>query len=396
MDRVIAPARWEAFPGLAELVEALDADATRVVGGAVRDTLIGKPVYDVDLATRHAPEESMRRIKAAGLKAVPTGLKHGTVTAVLASGQPIEVTTLRRDVETDGRHAVVAFTDDWREDAARRDFTMNALYADVRTGAVHDHFDGLGDLAAGRVRFIGDPYQRIAEDHLRILRYFRFHARFGDAIDAAGLKACADRANDLMALSRERIAAELLRLLVAPAAVRVTALMVENGILRPVLPEIDAAGVARLAALAEREAAAGVEAEAVRRLAALLPAEVAEGIGGRLKLSNADRKRLVAATAGPGSEGPRALAYRCGPAIARDRLLLAGEDPAPIIGWAPPRLPISGGALVERGLVNGPGVAAALRALETRWIAEGFPDAARVAVLADEVVDQALRSTSNA
>jgi poly(A) polymerase len=299
----------------------------------------------------------MRRIKAAGLKAVPTGLKHGTVTAVLASGQPIEVTTLRRDVETDGRHAVVAFTDDWREDAARRDFTMNALYADVRTGAVHDHFDGLGDLAAGRVRFIGDPYQRIAEDHLRILRYFRFHARFGDAIDAAGLKACADRANDLMALSRERVAAELLRLLVAPAAVRVTALMVENGILRPVLPEIDAAGVARLAALAEREAAAGVEAEAVRRLAALLPADVAEGIGG---------------------------------------LLLAGEDPAPIIGWTPPRLPISGGALVERGLVNGPGVAAALRALETRWIAEGFPDAARVAVLADEVVDQALRSTSNA
>ena len=396
MDRVIPPARWDEFPGLVALVEMLGAEETRVVGGAVRDTLLGKPVVDVDLATRHAPEESMRRIKAAGLKAVPTGLKHGTVTAVLVSGQPIEVTTLRRDVETDGRHAVVAFTDDWREDAARRDFTMNALYADLRSGEVHDHFGGLSDLAAGRVRFIGDPYQRIAEDHLRILRYFRFHARFGDTIDAEGLEACAARANDLMALSRERIAAELLRLLVAPAAVPVTALMVEHGILRPVLPEIDGAGVARLAALAEREATAGVAPDAIRRLAALLPIEAAEPVGGRLKLSNADRKRLIAATAGPGDEGPHALAYRQGPAIALDRLLLAGADPAPVIGWAPPRLPIGGGALVARGITNGPGVATALRAVEAQWIAEGFPSAARVKAIADAVVDQALRPTSKA
>ena len=189
MDRLIPPARWDEFEGLAELVAALGDGTSRVVGGAVRDTLLGREVTDVDLATRLQPEETVARVKAAGLKAVPTGIKHGTITAVLASGRPIEVTTLRRDVETDGRHAVVAFTDDWREDAARRDFTINALYADVSTGELFDYHGGLDDLAAGRVRFIGDPYQRIAEDHLRILRYFRFHARFGDALDEAGLDA---------------------------------------------------------------------------------------------------------------------------------------------------------------------------------------------------------------
>jgi poly(A) polymerase len=395
MDRMILPARWDEFPGLAALIAALGVEDTRIVGGAVRDTLLGKRVADVDLATRLPPEESMARIRAAGLKAVPTGLRHGTITAVLKSGQPIEVTTLRRDVSTDGRHAEVEFTDDWRADAARRDFTMNALYADLADGAVHDHFGGIADLAAGRVRFIGDPYQRIAEDHLRILRYFRFHARFGDAIDAEGLAACAARANDLMALSRERIASEMLRLLVAPAAVPVTALMVEHGILRPVLPEIDAAGVARLAVLADREAAAGVAPDAIRRLAALLPADVAEAVGGRLKLSNADRRRLIAATAGPGEEGPRALVYRTDPQIGLDRLLLAGADVSPVLGWTAPRLPISGGALVSRGITNGPGVARALREVETRWIAEGFPPADRVDAIADEVVAQALRFTSS-
>lgn len=395
MDRVIPPARWDRFPGLAALVEALGPDDTRVVGGAVRDTMLDRAVYDVDLATRHAPAEASRRIESAGLKAVPTGIKHGTVTAVLASGQPIEVTTLRRDMETDGRHAVVAFTDDWREDAARRDFTINALYADVTTGEVHDYFGGLADLAAGRVRFIGDPYQRIAEDHLRILRYFRFHARFGETLDAAGLAACAARANDLMALSRERIASELLRLLVAPAAVPVLRLMVDHGILRPVLPEIDPAGVDRLAALWTRETEAAIAPDAIRRLAAILPAHRAEEVGARLRLSNADRKRLVAATTGAGDEGPRALAYRVGSASALDRLLIAGEDAGAVLDWTPPLLPIGGGALVARGLASGPAVATALREVETRWIAEGFPEAARVEAIADAVV-QALRSSSSA
>lgn len=382
---VLPDAPWRHRPGLDRLVAALGPGNARWVGGAVRDTLLGNPVSDLDLATLLSPEEVIRRCDAAGIKTVPTGIAHGTVTAV-TKGTVVEVTTLRRDVSTDGRHAVIEATSDWREDAARRDFTMNALYADPVTGEVFDWFGGLDDLAARRVRFIGDPYQRIAEDHLRILRFFRFHARFGDTIDAEGLAACVARANDLMALSRERIAAELLKLLVAAAAVSVVALMEETGLFRPVLPEVTAAGVARLAALAEREAAAGAAPDAIRRLAALVPPDAAEDVGARLKLSNADRKRLAAATAGAGDEGPRALAYRVGPAIALDRLLLAGADPSPIVDWTAPSLPLGGGALVARGLAKGPDVARALRAVETRWIAEGFPDVGRVGQLADEEV----------
>ncbi len=272
MGVILPDAAWRHWAGLDALTGALGAaegDA-RFVGGAVRDTLLDIPVADVDIATRHTPEAVVARLKAAGIRTVPTGIAHGTVTAIL-DGRPIEVTTLRRDVSTDGRHAVVAFTDDWKQDAARRDFTMNALYADPATGTVHDWFDGLADLAAGRVRFIGDPLQRIAEDHLRILRFFRFHARFGAVPDAAGLAACTARANDLMALSRERIAAELLKLLVARDAVTVVRLMVDHGILRAVLPEIDAAGADRLALLASREGAAAIAPDPVRRLAALLP-----------------------------------------------------------------------------------------------------------------------------
>lgn len=396
MDAVTLPdAAWRARPGLDRLAEALgvSAGAARYVGGAVRDTLLGLDVADIDIATIHAPEEVVTRLERAGIKAIPTGIAHGTVTAV-SSGTVVEVTTLRHDVSTDGRHAVVEFTDDWQADAARRDFTINALYADPLTGTIFDYFGGLDDLAARRVRFIGDPYQRIAEDHLRILRFFRFHARFGDAIDANGLQACIDRANDLMALSRERIAAELLKLLVAPAAVPVLTLMLDHGILKPVLPEI--ADARALAALAAREAAAGVPPDAIRRLATLVPPDAADTVGARLRLSNADRKRLIAATAGVGDEGPKALAYRVGVSAAIDRLLISGTPIDAIRDWTPPRLPVGGGDLVARGLAKGPAVARALRAVETRWIAEGFPDAARVAALADAAVAQELRSTSNA
>ncbi|MEH3122279.1 MAG: CCA tRNA nucleotidyltransferase [Sphingomonas phyllosphaerae] len=390
-------AAWRTRAGLDRLIDALDGanGMARWVGGAVRDTLLGLPVADIDLATQFAPEEVVRRLEAAGIKAVPTGIAHGTVTAV-SDGTVVEVTTLRRDVATDGRHAVVAFSDDWREDAARRDFTMNALYADPLTGEIFDWFGGLDDLAARRVRFIGDPYRRIAEDHLRILRFFRFHARFGDAIDAEGLEACIARANDLMALSRERIAAELLKLLVAPGAVGVVTLMEARGIFRPVLPEIDGEGVARLADLAAREAAAEVAPDAIRRLAALVAPSAAEAVGARLKLSNNDRKRLIQASAGPGDEGPLALGYRAGIEGAIDRLLLAGADPRALVGWERPALPIGGGALVARGLAKGPDVARTLRAVEDRWIAEGFPPAERVGTIADEEVAQALRSHKNA
>ncbi len=388
---ILPDAPWRNRAALGQLATVLGGGAgeARFVGGAVRDTLLGIDVADIDIATSHAPTEVIARLQDARIKAIPTGLAHGTITAIV-EGAPVEVTTLRRDVSTDGRHAIIAYTDDWREDAARRDFTMNALYADPTTGEVFDYFDGLADLAARRVRFIGDPLQRIAEDHLRILRFFRFHARFGDTIDEAGLDACTARANDLMALSRERIASEVLKLLVAARAVPVVKLMVDRGIFRAVLPEIDAAGAARLAALADRERQEGIAPDAIRRLAAVIPSADAEAVGARLKLSNADRKRLMAATAGPGDEGPRALAYRAGPVVAIDRLLLAGEDLADIRGWTPPALPINGGALVARGLRKGPDVAAMLREIETRWIAEGFPNAERLSTIADAMVAEAL------
>ncbi|WCP70666.1 MULTISPECIES: CCA tRNA nucleotidyltransferase [Sphingomonas] len=370
--------------------------AARYVGGAVRDTLLGLAVADIDVATIHPPQEVVRRLQAAGIKAVPTGIVHGTITAV-ADGTVVEVTTLRRDVSTDGRHAEVAFTDDWQADAARRDFTMNALYADMGDHRLHDYFGGIADLRAGRVRFIGDPLRRIAEDHLRILRFFRFLARFGDTPDAEGLAACVARANDLMALSRERIADELLKLLVARDAVGVLWLMVDNAIWQPVLPELDGAAVDRLAALVAAEAAAGLAPDPIRRLAALLDTGNAEGVTARLKLSNAQRKR-VAVALGDAADHPLALGYRLGVESAVDRLLLTGDPAAAekVAGWTRPSLPLTGGALVERGLARGPDVARALRQVEDRWIAEGFPDAERTAAIADAVVDQALRASSNA
>jgi poly(A) polymerase len=393
-------APWRHRAGLDRLIEALgSSDAmVRFVGGAVRDTMLDLPVKDVDCATRFLPEESSKRIKRAGFKVIPTGIAHGTVTALLPSG-PVEVTTLRRDVATDGRHATVAFTDEWREDAARRDFTINALSADPLTGEIHDYFGGLADLEQGLVRFIGDPLQRIAEDHLRILRMFRFHERFGSgAPDPASLAACIARANDLMALSRERIADELLKLLGGYRPGPTVRLMVEGGIFRPVIPEIDGAGVDRLDRLLAREEIAGVAPDGLRRLGALLPAvpAVAVSIAQRLKLSKAATRRLEQA-AGGAQATPRALAYRFGVEVATD-LLLRGDrdaaelDLAQLDGWERPRLPLGGGELIARGLRPGPVVAATLQAIERRWIAEDFPGAARVDAITADAIDQALRA----
>jgi poly(A) polymerase len=392
-------APWRTRAGMDRLLRALAADAgeTRFVGGCVRDTLLGLEVSDVDLATRLTPEEVMARLDRARIKAVPTGIAHGTITAVMG-GAPVEVTTLRRDVATDGRRATVAFTDDWREDAARRDFTINALSADPARGGIFDYFGGQDDLASRTVRFIGEPLQRIAEDHLRILRFFRFHARFGTgAPEPAGLEACAARANDLMALSRERIADELLKLLGLPDPAPTAALMVERNILRPVLPEVESAG--RLAALVAAEREAGIAPEAVRRLAALLPADPdqAADIAARLRLSKRLGKRLVSAARsdlGP----PEALAYRIGAAEAIDRFLLHADPPpldlAALAQWKRPRLPVGGGDLVAMGLEAGPAVAATLQAIERDWIAGGFSgDAEEVRALARRHVDQALRAS---
>ncbi len=402
MEQLILPdAAWQQRPGLSELCAVLGAGRgeTRFVGGAVRDTVLGIEVSDVDLATRHTPEDVLDRLRAARIKAVPTGIAHGTITAVLADGKPVEITTLRSDVATDGRHATVAFTDDWREDAARRDFTINALYADPITCEIFDYFGGRADLAAGRVRFIGDPFQRIAEDHLRILRFFRFHARFGDVPDTAGLEACAARANDLMALSRERIAAELLKLLVAPGAVATLTLMVERGILLPVLPEIVPEGVDAFTRVAAGETAAGLEPDPIRRLAAILPrdASIGEDVAARLKLSTLQRKRIVS-TLLPDVPAPEELAYRLGTERALDRWLIANPEDAEtarfIRDWAAPAFPLTGGAIVARGVDKGPDVARLLKLVEDRWIAEGFPDAARTSAIADEAVAQFTRSAN--
>jgi len=372
------------------------AGETRFVGGCVRDTLLGIEVRDVDLATRLTPETVMTRLEKARIKAVPTGIAHGTITAV-SDGAPVEVTTLRRDVSTDGRRATIAFTEDWREDAARRDFTINALSADPVSSHVFDYFGGLADLEARRVRFIGEPLQRIAEDHLRILRFFRFHARFGSgAPDPAALDACAARANDLMALSRERIADELLKLLGLADPAPTVALMIERGIFRPVLPEIGSAE--RLADLVAAERAAGVAGEAVRRLASLLPPdpEIANAVATRLRLSKRLARRLVSA-AEHALDAPEALAYRIGTAEAIDRFLLNGPplpDLKALEGWKKPRLAVGGGDLIGMGLEAGPVVAATLQAIERDWAAAGFPaDAQEVRALARRHVDQALRSS---
>lgn len=365
---------------------------TRYVGGAVRDDLLDLPVSDVDLATRLKPDEVVRRLEQAGLKAVPTGIEHGTITAV-SGGHPYEVTTLREDIETFGRRARVAYTDDWNADAARRDFTINALMADPDSGEIFDYFGGLADLEQRRVRFIGDPLQRIAEDHLRILRFFRFHARFGTGEpDAAALQACAERANDLMALSRERIADELLKLLSVENPVPTVRLMLDKDILKPVLPEIESRAALTLERLVVAEHEARVEPEPLRRLSALLPREpeIAERVAARLKLSNKARKRLACGAVQQMAPNPRALAYRVGADCATDRLLLAGRpaDAASIAGWTPPRLPTGGGQLIARGVPQGPEVARTLKQIEDRWVEEGFPSGDALDRIIAEIVKE--------
>jgi poly(A) polymerase len=381
MLRELSDADWTRRAGLAALTAALGPQNIRWVGGAVRDGLLGVAVADVDCATRLLPADVIAACGRAGIRTVPTGIDHGTVTAILRDG-PVEVTTLRRDVATDGRRATIAFAQDWAEDAARRDFTINALYAHPETLEIADFFGGLDDLAAGRVRFIGDARQRIAEDHLRILRYYRFQTRFGAALDAEAEDACAELAHTLKGLSRERIAAELLALLALPDPHPTIERMQARGVLPVILLEAGPAQIAGLARLIAAEAAQGIAPDPVRRLAALLPPfpAIAETVAARLRLSKAQRGRLVAAAERKADDGanPRALAYRLTPPVAIDRLLLTGGDARVIAGWQVPVFPLKGGAIVARGVTAGPQVARLLRQIEARWVAEGFPDAARV------------------
>ena len=377
---------------LAELLGASDGD-TRLVGGAVRDGLLGAKVADIDLATRLLPEDVTKRLQTAKIKVIPTGIAHGTVTAVL-NGQPVEITTLRRDVSTDGRRATIAYTDDWQEDAARRDFTINALSADMITGEVNDYFTGLEDLKTRTVRFIGDSDARIKEDHLRILRFFRFHARFGGKVlHTESFEACVVHANSLMALSRERIADEVFKLLGLPDPLLTVWIMLDYGIFEPVLPEIDRTAHVALARLIERENEQGVPADAVRRLAALLPPDpaLAYDVANRLRCSNQRRKRLELAAGRVPEDAarPQALAYWYGKEAAIDRLLLGDGDSSVLTNWTKPPFALSGKDVIARGIMPGPTVAAVLKAVEARWVEADFPEMAQLQLILTQEINLA-------
>ncbi len=382
----LPPADWLKRRDLARLIEALGPGQARYVGGAVRDTLLGLEVKDVDLATPLEPQEVMRRLKEHEIPVVPTGIEHGTVTAAFKGG-PVEITTLRHDVSTDGRRATVAFASEWQDDAARRDFTINALYADPESLEVFDYFGGLDDLAARRLRFIGNARQRIREDHLRILRYFRFQARFGSQpADLEAEESCSELAATLKGLSRERIGMEMMNLLGLANPAPTVARMEQLGVLPVVLPEADVAALERLV---QHEQAEHAASDPIRRLAALLPPDpaLAEQVASRFRLSGALKKRLALAAgrnADAGAESSaRALAYRLGRDAALDRLLLAGSHTTALEGWEIPVLPLKGGDIVARGVKAGPEVARVLRAVESRWIAEEFPGLDRVRELLD-------------
>lgn len=393
---VLPNADWRKRAGLRRIVGALGADAVKIVGGAVRDTLLGLPVTDIDLATPLLPEEVTRRLEDANVKVIPTGIAHGTVTAI-ASGDHHEITTLRRDVETDGRRATIAFADDWREDAARRDFTINALYADPDSGRIDDWFGGLDDLAAGCVRFIGDAATRIAEDHLRILRFYRFAARFGQGdLEPVSHAAAIDARQSLKSLSRERVADELLKIMALPDPRAILLQMADDGIFSVVLPELDLAFGVALDRLHANEVAVAAPARPLRRFAALLPADpaIAEQVASRLRLSTRQRKYLAALARyrGAALTPARQLAYVVGTDAARDIYLLRGDEAAAsaakaaLAGWDVPQLPLKGGDIIARGVSAGPEVARLLKEIETAWVEEDFPDAARVAALADQKI----------
>lgn len=400
-------APWLHDPALGRVVNALHVDGRppRIVGGAVRDALLGIDVADVDIATPLTPNEVTARLEAAGIKAVPTGIDHGTVTAV-ADGRTFEITTLRRDVSTDGRRATVEFSTDWKEDAVRRDFTINALYADPETREIFDYFDGLADLDAHHIRFIGDAEARIAEDHLRILRLFRFHARFGKgAIDTEALAAASTHASKLMALSRERIADELRKLLAVANPAPAVQAMLENAIFASFLPEVVPDAGSKLSKLLQRERAPAIKPSSGRRLSAILPVDAAlvEKIASRLKLSNRLRTDLVQLATHKGStQSARQLAYAIGIENARDLVLLDFDDScwllelASLENWLVPELPVKGGDLIAKGLNAGPVVAKTLQAIERKWVAENFPAEPRVTQISDQLVAEALRDDKKA
>lgn len=390
----MAGAPWLAAPATRAVLTALAAAGFegRLVGGTVRNALMGLDVSDIDIATPARPDAVMAVCAKAGLATAPTGLEHGTVTVVW-NHVPVEVTTLRRDVATDGRRAVVAFTDDWAEDAGRRDFTMNALYCDGE-GRLYDYVGGYPDLVARRIRFIGDADQRIAEDYLRILRFFRFHATYATgAPDQVAMGACARGLDGIGRLSAERIRAELVKLLVAPGAVAAVEAMTDIGLLPIVLGAAPRPDV--LAGVVAAERGFGDAPDAMLRLSALAIAndEDISRVAARLRLSNDERRALLvvdhALVAGAGSIDAgraRRLVYERGAATCRRlAVAIAAVEPRRIedaralhevaVGWQPPRLPVTGAQLLALGMAPGPGIGTMLAKLEAWWVEHDFPAA---------------------
>jgi len=370
-----------------ETVQVMTAlGEARFVGGAVRNALLGAPVADIDIAVPMPPAQAAARLAAKGIKVVETGVEHGTITAVVGP-QTFEVTSLRRDMETDGRHAKVIFTDDWAADAARRDFTINALYASA-SGEIFDYATGVEDLIAGRVRFMGEARARIAEDYLRVLRLFRFHAWYGKGeIDAEGLRAAAEAKDRLKTLSAERIAKELLRLLEAGHPAPVLRIMAATGILSQLLP--GALQLPRLERLTQLDAENA--RDAVLRLAALLPdGEPAAGAAAdALKLSNAQRTRLELALGGEkiaaqlSARDARRLLYRLGAARFRDKVMLQWAGAPQAAGawrmlaqmadnWQQPRFALTGRDVMQAGVPEGPEVGRVLAQVEDWWVDGDF------------------------
>ena len=398
----VADEPWFKDPALGRIFELLNEDGqeVRVVGGAVRNSLMGLPVTDTDLATTWAPEQVMARAEAAGLRAVPTGIDHGTVTLVI-DGRGFEITTLRHDAETDGRRARVVFGNDWQIDAERRDFTINALYAD-QAGAIIDLVGGLADIATRTVRFIGDADARIAEDYLRVLRYFRFLAHYGAGRpDPSALKACARARDNLGKLSSERVWKELKTLLKAPDPGRALLWMRQSGVLSAVLPESEKWGIDSIGALIATEIALDWEADPMLRLMAMVPpdAERMRELSARLKMSRAEADRLLKWAEAPAISPTLAitaldrLLYRHGAMPLSDRIRLSlvsarsrtETDPAALTDtaghsrhlartqtWERPQFPVAGADLAASGIQPGPEMGARLQALEERWIDSNF------------------------
>jgi poly(A) polymerase len=391
--RVLEDAPWLKSGPTARVLELLNSNGeeARVVGGAVRNALLKIPTGDIDIATTALPTEVIRRAREAGIKSVPTGIEHGTVTLVVDT-QPFEVTTLREDTETFGRKAKVAFGRSWIVDAQRRDFTINGLSVDA-DGVVHDHVGGLDDVAAKRVRFIGDPDRRIAEDYLRILRFFRIHAAFGaGAPDRAGYLACIRARAGLASLSAERVRMEMVKLMVAENAAVAIAAMVDGGLLLPVFGGVAYTGPFTAMIAAERSL--GLQPNAVRRLAALAVAvtEDAKRLATRLRLTNAETKALNSMghrwwrLAGMDEATARRRLYRLGEDRYRDRLMLAWARAGGDAGsaqwrelatlperWSAPKFPLKAADFVARGIGEGPALGHALALAEDAWLAADFP-----------------------